>query len=273
MAIKGIRRLVIFAIGLTALGVAATGTRAQTARSEIEAIIKDYIDQHPDEIGAILKDYLAKNPEMLQQALIEMMKRRGSPGGQTANTKLASADKSAAIKDNAELLFNSNRQVTIGNPQGDVTLVEFFDYNCGYCKRALSDTISLLKDDPKLRIILKEYPILGQGSAEAAIVGTALRMQDPSGEKYLAFHEKLFGGRGPANRQAALWAAQEAGADMAKLETDANSEEITKSLAESRLLGQSLGVSGTPAYVVGNAIVPGAIGAEALKRAIRQARQ
>ena len=245
---------------------------AQSVRGEIETIVKEYLAQHPEEIGDMVKDYLAKHPEALQQAIIEMMKKRQPASGQASNPQPANPDKSAAIKSNSDLLFNSRRQVNLGGVDGDVTLVEFFDYNCGFCKRALSDTEALLKDDPKLKIVLKEYPILGPGSAEAARIGVAIRMQDPDGKKYLAFHEKLLGGRGPVNRESALAAAREAGVDMARLETDVQSDEIDKTIAESRQLAQSLGINGTPGYVVGNAVVPGAIGAAALKKMIQQAR-
>ena len=108
----------------------------------------------------------------------------------------------------------------LGNPKGDVTLVEFFDYNCAYCKRALSDMLTLIKSDPNLRIVLKEFPVLGEGSTEAAQVAVAVRMQDESGKKYLEFHQKLLGGRGQADRARALAAAKDAGVDMTRLEKD-----------------------------------------------------
>jgi protein-disulfide isomerase len=109
----------------------------------------------------------------------------------------------------------------LGNKDGDVTFVEFFDYNCGYCKRAMTDMLDLMKADPKLKVVLKEFPVLSQGSVEAAQVAVAVRMQDPTGKKYLDFHQKLLGGRGQApTRRRALAAAKEAGLDMAKLEKD-----------------------------------------------------
>ena len=132
----------------------------------------------------------------------------------------------AAIKENAEALFNSPRQVVVGNPQGDVTFVEFFDYNCGYCKRAMTDMIDLMKDDPKLKVVLKEFPVLGPGSVEAARVAVAVRMQDKTGKKYLDFHQKLLGGRGQADKARALAVAKEVGLDMARLERDMASDEV-----------------------------------------------
>jgi len=249
-------------IVLAAVGPAPL--HAQDLRTELEAIVKDYLSQHPGDIERIVKDYLVKHPEVLREALSEMLKRR-QPAG-------ANVDNSQAIKSNEAMLFGSPRQVILGNRDGDVTIVEFFDYNCGFCKRALGDMQTLLKDDRKLKFVLKEFPILGPGSAEAARVAVAVRMQDPSGEKYLAFHQKLLGARGHANKDSALAAAKDAGLDVARLEADMASDEVAETLQESATLARALGINGTPGYVIGDAIVPGAIGAAALKERIQSAR-
>ena len=135
------------------------------------------------EIERIVKDYLLKNPELMQEVLAELDKRQA----------LAEAEKHrAAVKQHSEAIFNSPRQVTIGNAQGDVTVVEFFDYNCGYCKRAMVDMLDLLKGDGKVKFVLKEFPVLGEASVQAAQVAAAVRMQDKTGgKKYLEFHQKL----------------------------------------------------------------------------------
>lgn len=215
------------------------------------------------EMQSIIREYIISHPEVLQEAMAEFEKRQ-----QVAETEKAKS----AIKDHSQAIFNSTRQVTVGNKSGDVTLVEFFDYNCGYCKQALADLNTLMKDDGKLRVVLKEFPVLGPGSIEAAQVGVAMRMQDPSGEKYLAFHQKMLGARGQADKARAMAAAQEAGADMARLEADLKSDEIKASLEESFKLAESLGINGTPSYVVGNDLVIGAAGLAALKEKIKQAR-
>jgi hypothetical protein len=141
---------------------------------------------------------------------------------------------------------SQRRPETLGNPQGDVTLVEFFDYSCGFCKRALSDMLALLKDDPKLKIVLKEFPILGPGSVEAARVAVAVRMQDPGGQKYLAFHQELLGAPGPATRDRALAAAKNQGLDMERLEQDMASGEVNTTLNEDMRLAKLIGATGTP---------------------------
>ena len=153
----------------------------------------------------------------------------------------------------------------LGNPQGNVTMVEFFDYNCGYCKRALPDMLELLKTNPNLKFVLKEFPVLGEGSVEAARVAVAVRMQDATGKKYLEFHQKLLGGRGQADKARALAAAKDVGFDMARIEKDMNSDEAKTTIDENLKLADAIGVSGTPTYVVGNEVVVGAVGLDTLK--------
>jgi protein-disulfide isomerase len=210
----------------------------------------------------VVRDYLLKNPELLQEVMAELDKKQ---------TAAEAAKHKNAIAEHAGILFSSPRQVTIGNPQGDVTFVEFFDYNCGYCKRAMADMLELMKD-PKLKVVLKEFPVLGPGSVEAAQVAVAVRMQDKTGKKYLDFHQKLLGGRGQADKARALAAAKEAGLDVARIEKDMASPEVQASLQESFTLAQSLGLNGTPSYVIGNEVVVGAVGLAALREKVNTAR-
>jgi protein-disulfide isomerase len=215
------------------------------------------------EIETIIREYLIKHPEVLQEAIAELEKKQAA----------AEAEKhQAAVKDNADALFNSKRQVVAGNPQGDVTFVEFFDYNCGYCKRAMADMFDLMKHDGKLKVVLKEFPVLGPGSVEAARVAVAVRMQDKSGKKYMEFHQKLLGGRGQADKARALAVAKEIGLDVARLERDMASDEVKASLEESFKLAERLGLNGTPSYVIGNNVVVGAVGLETLKEKVNTAR-
>lgn len=227
------------------------------------ASAQSFNDAQRAEIERIVKDYLLKNPELLQEAIAELEKRQSAADAE--RHKLA-------VKQHAEALFRSPRQVTLGNPQGDVTFVEFFDYNCGYCKRALSDMLELVKADANLKVVLKEFPVLGQGSVEAAQVAAAVHMQDRSGKKYLEFHQKLLGGRGQADRARALAVAKEVGLDVARIEKDIASAEVRQSIEESFKLAEALGLNGTPSYVIGEEIVVGAVGLAALKEKINLAR-
>lgn len=222
-----------------------------------------FTDTQRSEIQKIIKDYLVANPEVLEEMSAELQKR------QTA----AEVEKHrAAVKRNAEVIFNSPRGVVVGNRSGDVSFVEFFDYNCGYCKRAMTDMLELMKADPKLRVVLKEFPVLGPGSVEAAQVAVAVRMQDPTGKKYLDFHQKLLNGRGQADKARAMAAAKEAGLDMAKLEKDMASPEVSATLNENFKLAEDMGLNGTPSYVIGGDVVVGALGVEGLSKKISEAR-
>ena len=215
------------------------------------------------EIERVIRDYIVSHPEVLQEAIAELDKRQVAADAEKAK---------AAVANNAETIFNSNRQVVLGNPKGDVTMVEFFDYNCGFCKRAMADMLQLLKEDPKLRIVLKEFPVLGPGSIEAAKVAVAVRMQDKAGKKYLDFHQKLLGGRGQADKARAVAVAKEVGMDMARLDKDMASEEIAASIDEGLKLAETLGLNGTPSYIVGPDIVVGAVGIDALRTKVAMAR-
>jgi protein-disulfide isomerase len=241
---------------------------AQDQRSETEATVKEYLATHPDEVGEIVKGYFIKHPEAVGQILAELIKRHQKASPAASGKPVP--DRSAAIAANAAQLFSSPRQVTLGDPQGDVTLVEFFDYNCGFCKRALPDTLALIKDDPHLKVVLKEFPILGPGSSEAARVAIAVRMQDPG--KYLAFHQELLGSPGPASKEKALAAAKDQNLDIERIEKDMASDEVGATLSEDMKLASALGFSGTPSYVVGNDVVIGAVGLPALMDHVEKVR-
>ncbi|GAC1503580.1 MAG: DsbA family protein [Bradyrhizobium sp.] len=215
------------------------------------------------DIETIVHDYLLAHPEVLEEAMTVLSKRQAS----------AEAEKhEASVATHAEAIFNSPRGVVLGNRDGDVTFVEFFDYNCGYCKRAMTDMLDLMKSDPKLKVVLKEFPVLSQGSVEAAQVAVAVRMQDPTGKKYLDFHQKLLGGRGPADKARALAAAKEAGLDTARIEKDLGSPEVRATIEENFKLAEAMGMNGTPSYVIGKQVVIGAVGLGGLREKIGVAR-
>ena len=216
------------------------------------------------EIETILRDYLMNHPELLQEVMAELDKRQN----------LADAEKHReGVKQHAQIIFSSPRQITLGNPQGDVTVVEFFDYNCAFCKRAMADMTDLMKGDGKVKFVLKEFPVLGEGSTQAAQVAVAVRMQDKTGgKKYLEFHQKLLGGRGQADKARAMAVAKEVGLDMARLEKDMASDEVKNTLQESFKIAEALGLNGTPSYVVGSDVVIGAVGLPALKERVNSTR-
>jgi protein-disulfide isomerase len=241
-------RVTLFASLLAATALIAPPASAQT-----------FSDDQRTQIEGIIKDYLMKHPEVIQEVMSTLDKKQ-----QEADAAKATA----VIKDNNATLFNSPHQVVLGNPQGSIQVVEFFDYNCGFCKHALPDMLTLLKTNPDLKFVLKEFPVLGEGSVEAAHVAVAARMQDPTGKKYMDFHQKLLGGRGPADKAHALAAAKEVGFDMSRIEKDLNSDEVKATIDEDMKLADALGVNGTPSYIVGNQLVVGAVGLDELKEKI-----
>src|SRR6202051_3561952 len=238
----------LFALALCGMPAASAQSFSDSQRGDIETIVRNYLIAHP---------------EVLEEAMAELSKR------QTA----AEAEKhEASVATNAETIFNSPRGVVLGNKDGDVTFVEFFDYNCRYCKRAMTDMLDLLKNDSKLKVVLKEFPVLSEGSVEAAKVAVAVRMQDPGGKKYLDFHQKLLGGRGPADKARALAAAKDAGLDTARIEKDLASPEVKATIEENFKLAEAMGMNGTPSYVIGKQVVVGAVGLDGLKEKIGIAR-
>jgi len=205
-------------------------------------------------VEAIVKEYIVKNPEIVQEALVEL-ERRQKEAETAAVQKLTSDPKSR--------LYVSENHTVAGNPNGNVTLVEFFDYNCGYCKRGLADVQKLIDNDKNVKVILKEFPILSPGSRDASVVALALREQF-SPEKLWSFHAKLMNQRGAIGKEQALAVAKELGADSAKLEAAMASPKIAAALEESKLLAEALNISGTPTYIVANDMVVGARGYDLL---------
>jgi len=191
------------------------------------------------------RDYLTKNPEILVEMTTELDRRQADEQAE---------QQKKAIGDNAEALFRSSTAHVAGNPDGDVSVVEFFDYNCGYCRRALPDVVKLVKDDGKVRLVLKELPIFGEDSEAAASYALAADKQG----KYFEMHQKLLGDAGKADKAKALRIAGELGLDIDQLEKDVQSDEIKKALEEAKDLAQKLNLQGTPLYLIGDRVLPGA---------------
>ncbi|MDF2813661.1 MAG: thioredoxin protein [Microvirga sp.] len=214
-------------------------------------------------IGEIVRDYLLKNPEVLTEVIAELEKRQ-------ADAQRVS--QAGALKETRQTLLNSPHSLVVGNPTGDVTLVEFFDYNCGYCKKALGDIRALVKNDPKLRIVLKDFPVLGPDSVEASRVGLAVKNQ-LQGEKLLDYHIKLMDSRGRVNGERALAVAKEMGLDVPRLQKEMAGAEVRAALEENAGLGDKLGLTGTPAFIVGEEIIPGAVGLDPLRQVVANTRK
>jgi protein-disulfide isomerase len=196
-------------------------------------------------IEAIIKDYLLNNPELMLEVnnLLE-----------AKMDKIQSERMAVAVKENADELFRPTGSPIAGNAKGDVTMIEFFDYNCGYCKKAFVDVAQAIEKDKQVKLVLKEFPILSKGSEEAARVALAAKMQG----KYWEFHRALLETQGQANEASALKVAEKLGLDMTKLKKDMAGPEVKKEIDDTRKLATKMGIQGTPHFIVGDRIIPGA---------------
>lgn len=212
-------------------------------------------------IEGIIRDYLLANPEVLEEAMNILRQRRQAQ---------SAAMQGELIDANQEEIFNSKNQMVLGNPDGAITLVEFFDYNCGYCKRAVSDMSALISANSDLRVVLKEFPILSEGSVAAARISIAVKDLAPA--RYAEFHQALFARPGEAAETKALDVARELGLDAEALKAAADRDEVTRNLQEVQKLAQLLQISGTPSYVIGRELIPGAVGFDAIQEKIEAVR-
>jgi protein-disulfide isomerase len=179
------------------------------------------------------------------------------------------AAQSDVLSNNRQILENDPNAPVLGNPDGDVTVVEFFDYNCPYCRRAKPAIQELLAFDPNVRLVYREWPILGDGSVFAAKAALASRNQG----KYEEFHWAMMGMTGRAEEASVLRIAKEIGLDIEQLQADMESAEIEEHIQTSMRLTQSLGFSGTPSFVIGNNLVPGLVESAELIRLVEETRE
>jgi protein-disulfide isomerase len=234
----------------------------QAALNGAEPTVLDAPSQNnAAEIESIVRNYLLTNPEIMSEVQTALETKRDQEAKSTQAAYLAKAGD--------DLFLNANDAV-IGNPKGDVTVVEFFDYNCGYCRRALSDMDALIKADPNVRFVLKELPILGPDSVKAHIVAQGFRIAMP--EKYAEFHRALLG-LGHADEAAAIATAISLGADEAKLKAAMESSQIGQLFDQNNQMAQSLNITGTPSYVIKDTVIPGALGYEVLSQNVANVRK
>ena len=223
----------------------------------------EFSTDQANEIRSIVKNYLIEHPEVLRDAITALDDKE----------KTAEADaRKKTLADISGPLYNAPDGLVIGNPAGTVTLVEFFDYNCGYCKRALDDLDRLMKGNKDLRVILRDFPILSPSSVQAAIVADAAHDQFP-GEKYWDYHRALLGTKGLVGKEQAIDVAKSMGADMAKLAKDSARADIRAGIQGSDDLAKSLSLNGTPSYILGDDVLIGAVGFDELNTKIGNVRK
>jgi protein-disulfide isomerase len=212
-------------------------------------------------VTALIEQHLAANPEIVQRAIQELRRREAKAKQDLARSNLAAF--------RAELTRDPRAPVG-GNPDGDVTVVEFFDYNCPYCRAVKPALRDLLAGDAGLRFVYKEFPILGEASRTAARAALAAARQGT--EAYERFHDALLGVQGQLANDGVFRMAERIGLDMARLRADMEDPEIEAAIQANLKLASRLKITGTPAFVVGQAIIPGAVSLEELREAVSQAR-
>jgi protein-disulfide isomerase len=239
----------VLALGLAAVLPAAVAGAAEFGAGERQ------------QIEGIVRDYLKGHPEVIIEALENFKDQRQAEAEKAAQ---------AAIIANRDALQKNPASPVAGNAKGDVTIVEFFDYRCGYCKKMLPTMQELLKSDGNLRWVFKEFPILGPDSQRAAQAAQAVWAIAP--QKYLAFHIAMMENRGGFDDAAIQKIAAGVGIDGAQLTKAMADPAIKERLASNLELAQQLNINGTPAFVVGDKLVPGAADAATLKQLIADAR-
>ena len=254
------RRRYIFSIVLSlALTLIALPTVFQLQTDRVNAQVSQS-KMPPGDIERKIRDYLMNNPEVIVEAMQRYEARQR-------------ADRVKAVRklivERADELLRDPATPVAGNPDGDVSLVEFFDYNCPYCRRVSPDMMKLEGSDSKLRIVYKEFPILGPNSMFAAKAALAAHRQG----KYVELHRALMTGRGTVTKKSVLRTAKKLALDIRQLEKDMEDPKIDASLKRNIALAAELGINGTPAFVIGKEIVPGAIDFAALQQLVAKARR
>lgn len=214
------------------------------AQQEIDQAIARYLKEHPGDVMAALQAAQAQAEQQQKQVALQAL-----------------ADRKAEI-------FDNPADPVLGNPEGDVTVVEFFDYRCPYCKRVSDALVTLVQGDPKVRVVFKEFPILGPESLVAAKVALAAHRQG----KYHEVHAALMAHKGSFEKAALLELAANAGADEQRLSADMEDPAILGQLQANDSLAAELGITGTPGFLFGNQLVPGAISLDDMKKLVAEAR-
>jgi protein-disulfide isomerase len=241
---RGVLALAL-AAGIAGWAASVEAADPPLSREAVEQIVRDYLIRHPEVVGNALR-------ALEQQREVAERQRRAE-----------------ALRTYQKDLTRDPAAPVAGNPDGDVTVVEFFDYRCGFCKTVLPTVQQLLREDPKVRVVYKELPILGPDSLLASRAALAARTQG----KYAALHDALMAAREPLTRPTILDIARRAGLDAGRLDKDMEAPAILAQIRRNHELAEKIGINGTPAFVIGAELAPGALDLATLKRLVDQARR
>ncbi len=235
-----------------ACGLAGAGTAALTfALLQPEPVTP--AEASRAEISAAVRETLLANPEIIPEAI----------------TRLQDREVEKLLASNRDAIETPYRGAWAGAADADVVLVEFFDYNCPYCRQSAADVQRLLAEDPKLKVVWRDFPVLGPESERFAMASLSAARQN----RYVRFHDTVFRGQGRLSQERLIQSVRSAGLNEAQVAADLNSREHREELQRNLELGRALGLTGTPSYVVGNRILSGAVGYEELKAAVDEARR
>jgi protein-disulfide isomerase len=257
------RLLCAAAFGLLALPLANGPAHAQQSTATQQSApdgASPFSERERDAIDRQVREYLLENPEIIMQA-VQILRERQEQQAQDARRQ--------GVKQHAEALRESGPLPVLGNPDGDVTIVEFFDYRCPYCRQVANLAVETAKADGNVRVVYKEYPILGPESEFASRAAIAAAMQG----RYAEFHKALMNDVQTVNQDSVMRLAEMMDLDVAQLKEDMRSDEVSETIQRTRQLGQQLQINGTPAFIVGTEVAPGAISRDQLEEMIAQARQ
>jgi len=235
------------------------GTCAAALSFAVPAVsAESFTEEQKAEIETLFKKFLADNPESILESVDNFRAEQERQTQQSAQDSLKKYQE----------YFARDDMPMAGNPEGDVTVVEYFDYNCGYCKKAFADIRKIIDEDKNVRVVFQEMPILSPSSRTMATLALAAHRQG----KYFEMHTALMDHRGSQSDEAFYKVAESIGLDMDKMKAEVKAEEIMAEVQKTLDMARELGIKGTPGFIIGDRIYPGYIGLEGVKNAIADAR-
>lgn len=259
MTIKRKTILSLMAVSALALSVPfITGNSEKAVAQNYETIAASGIAK--EELEGFIYDYLMENPAVIIEAVEKFRQNQEEEEAKMFDKKLG--------EHKAYLQSDNGASPSVGNPDADIVIVEFFDYNCGYCKRALKDVQALLREDDNIRVVFKEMPILSPTSHQSALWALAADRQG----KYWEFHTAVMNHSGNKSESTLAQIAESVGLDVAKLREDAKDPALQAMIDKNITVSQELGIRGTPAFIINDRLSRGYMGLDSMKTLIEQIR-
>jgi protein-disulfide isomerase len=246
--------ITIFAAGFIVLGGAMSAGQESASKRTSDAVGPTAPSAERAQTERIIRDYLLEHPEVIRDALIILRNRE---------VELQSKNRVAALRENWDVLFHDKGAATLGNANGSVQIAEFSDYNCGYCRAAHTDVAQLVAERSDIRLVVKQFPILGPDSVEAARVAIAVNRLAP--EKFAEFHNRMYGLKGRATGQRAKEIAVGLGINMTSIEEVETTPDISREIGRTMELARMIGITGTPSFVMADTVLAGAVGLDRLR--------